>query len=444
MSKIAHIECRSLMPDDLEEIFDLCWNETIDVTTVNRDLSCLENDSLAPEINTHSYIQDYFFGKRYQLSLNLTTGDVVGYSPLQGLDLLYRSGTLSTNEAWVINRMNALINSRRCFVIACLTGLSRVIDCFIEVHAQEWFGPLWALVPDQSNVCDIAGTYMISPEGSAKKVNTSFFIHSGTNQWNRAWLPTTMWDKQWDTHLRNWQGMINNCLKIATKLKVKDMQFLFVPEKDTLARIANPTLFQSGFLPILQIQKLTETAPRNTVLFPLKELIEQQGSVSLIGGDSHLSANDYWTIFQLLLKKFGLKSDALPMPGFQNIPQTGDLGGKFGSNTTDKQIFTEKEIKAEVVGGQSELQIPLRDNYVHFENKKAPIKKSLLILGDSHSSTGANPFLTYIASQFFSHVEFFWNPFCIHALPLNKCALQSYDYILFETSQRFVVPAVRS
>jgi hypothetical protein len=147
-------------------------------------------------------------------------------------------------------------------------------------------------------------------------------------------------------------------------------------------------------------------------------------------------------MFKLVLSRFGLEKHTKQNVTYGFVPNPGDLGSKFNNKDGKRQTIDLGLGTPEVVGGQTQLQIPLRDNYVRFSHAKAPIKKSLLILGDSHSSTGANPFFTYLASHFFSHVEFFWNPFDVHGMPLKKLALPEYDFILFETSQRFATPTV--
>ena len=113
---------------------------------------------------------------------------------------------------------------------------------------------------------------------------------------------------------------------------------------------------------------------------------------------------------------------------------------KFESTVSKREVF-DFGSDAEVTVNSSDLKIPLRDNHVIYKNNKAPIKKTLLIFGDSHSSIGINPQLTYIATNYFSHVEFIWNPFCVHGVKLKNLSLQNYDYILFETAQRFSNPS---
>ncbi len=443
MNSNASIHCRSMRPDDIEGLFELCWDSTAAFTTESHVLSALENDQLPAGTDVKTYLRDYFAGKRVQLPVNIIMADIEHLPPLQILDLLYRNGDLATHEAWIMNRINQLINSRRVFAIACLTGFRKVIDCFTEMHSREWFGPLVTLIPYPSQSAFEKTPYMVSAEGSAKKIGDSFFLHSGTNNWNRAWLPTTIWDSRWDTHLRNWQMLIKRSQTMAEKLNTDNFQFLFVPEKDTIARVATPGIFQSGLLPMTLIQKLMDVAATGSVLFPVVELANSQnGNIRFQPGDSHLSAEDYWIMFKLVLSRFGLEKHTKQNATYGFVPNPGDLGSKFNNKDGKRQTIDLTLGTPEVVGGQTQLQIPLRDNYVRFSHAKAPIKKSLLILGDSHSSTGANPFFTYLASHFFSHVEFFWNPFDVHGMPLKKLALPQYDFILFETSQRFATPTV--
>lgn len=443
MNSNASITCRSLRPEDIEPLFELCWDTTAVFDSASNQLSALDNDVLPAGTDVKTYLQGYFRGKRQQTVSNVSMADIDHLPALQVLDLLYRNGDLISYEAWVMNRINQLINSRRVFAIACLIGFRRVVDCFIEMHSREWFGPLASLLPN-SDAHFNKMPFMISAEGSAKKLGDAFFLHSGTNNWNRAWLPTTQWDEKWDVHLRNWQGLIKRSQEMAETLKAESFQFLFVPEKDTIARMATPGIFQSGLLPMAHIQKLMDVAATGSVLFPVVELSQAEHSATrLQAGDSHLSAEDYWIMFGLVLERFGLGKHRERDVTYNYVPNPGDLGSKFNNKDGKRQTIDFGIAEPVVAGGQTQLQIPLRENYVHFTNDAAPIKKSLLILGDSHSSTGTNPFLTFIASNFFSHVEFFWNPFDVHKMSLKRLALSNYDHILFETSQRFATPAVQ-
>lgn len=435
----------SLKADHIGSLFHAAFDPKISVTTASRALSSLAGDKIDKSASVTSYIKNYFMGYRSPLAHQVTLTDVEGLSPNETFDLFYRSGTLGGRESWIINRINAFINSHRVFAVAALIGHRKVMDCFLEIHGREWFGPLGDLVPLYDETSLSPTSYKISAEMSAKTIGQSFFLHSGTNAWNRAWLPTTRWDEDWDTHLRNWQGLIRKSTALADSFKVNAYQFLFVPEKDTLVRAGNPGLFQSGMLPILNILELMSAAPSKSVLFPVRDLITHiDPMVRLTIPDSHLSGQDYWLIFSKVMERFGLShvTEAAKV-SFSEVDFVGDLSSKFGVTGAKRQIIELDMRDAEQTYGEPTLQVPLRGNHVVFTNDHAPVQKSLLILGDSHASIGGNPFLTFIARHFFQTVEFSWSPFNVHNMSKSEFRKASYDYMLCETSQRFATPTVR-
>jgi len=434
-----------LTADKIGSLFHVAFNPNVDIETNSRKISSIPGDKLRKGMSARNYIKDYFMGYRAELSHQVCLTDVEDLSPLEAFDLFYRSGTLGGRENWVINRINSFIQSRRVFAVAALIGHRKVMDCFLEMHGREWFGPLGALIPLYDETSLTPTSYKVSAELSAKQIGSSYFLHSGTNAWNRAWLPTTQWDSDWDTHIRNWQGLIKKSARLADDFKTTAYQFLFVPEKDTLLRAGNPGLMQSGMLPILGILELMSKAPTNSVLFPVRELVNQvDPSVRLTTPDSHLSGEDYWLMFSKVMERFGLSHVVEGVtPNFEKVDFVGDLSSKFGVKGANRQTIIFDIPDAEQTFGEPTLQVPLRTNHVIFTNMKAPISKSLLILGDSHSSIGGNPFLTYIARHFFETVEFSWSPFNVHNLSKDKFQRSNYDYMLCETSQRFATPTVR-
>lgn len=443
MSVKYSVTLSSLRPDVLEGVAELARQADVLFETQSRRLSGFEGDMLPEKVSVTTFVREYFRGARRPLSIVLTTEDLSDLSPLEALDLLYRSSAIAIREDWFSSRIGDLINSRRASIIAHLLGMREITDFFIERHAPEWFGDELQPYPHRDILKQHRQSFIVSPEKAAKRQGDYFYLHSGTNNWNRTWLPTTQWSEVWDTHLRNWQLQMNNSLKIAEAVKANRFQFLFVPERDTLTRATIPGLFQGGFLPLLLIQKLTDAAPPNSVLFPVQELV-QKGDLHarLLLSDSHLSAEDYWTIFSLLMERFDLARYAQVPVQFGSMAGVGDLASKFGGSVSERQTILFDLPDAECVMGSTEFQSPMRDNHLAFENDKAPVQKSLLIMGDSHSSIGGNPFLTFIARHFFRYVEFTWNPFDVHQAGTASLSRKQFDYVLFETSQRFATPTV--
>lgn len=431
-----------LHPDNLEAVFTLLNN--VEVECKSRMLSILEHDRLDDDYSLVDFFRSYFNGERVNIeNFNIEKLDSLDLSALEKLDMIYRNDIKLVSQDWLLDNILSLINSRRAFAIACKLNFKEVIDCFLEKHSIEWLGDCISLLKDENLSSSSSLDYVLSDDRSAKKIGDYFFIHSGTNHWNRAWLPTTKWSPEWDVHLRNWRTLIQRVQKFQVSNQIPEVQFLFVPEKDTLTRATMPEHFQSGDLPYLIMLEYFKSLPKDSAVFPVLELASKvPAETRLRIPDSHLSAMDYWEIFKIILTGWGLERYAPKKVDFSYTEIYGDLGGKFGLNPTQRQTIEFDLASPEIVAGQDTLQIPLRDNHIALYNSSAPIKKSLLILGDSHSSTYTNPFLTYIASHLFQEVEFFWNSFMLNDLKTKHLHFSKFDYLLSEVSQRFVTPAI--
>ena len=432
----------SLRGDHIANLFRMAFDPAVDVAVQSRALSSVPGDTLPDARSAKVFLQHYFLGSRAPIRHQVTLSDVEGLSPIEAFDLFYRSGTLGGRETWVVNRISHFIDSHRVFAVAALIGHRKVMDCFLEIHGREWFGVLGALVPAYDDATLAPTSYKVSAELSAKSVGTSYFLHAGTNAWNRAWLPTTRWDTRWDTHIRNWSGLVAKSAQLADTFGTRAYQFLFVPEKDTLTRAGDPGLFQSGLLPMLSMMELMNAAPKGSVLFPVLDLVREiDPALRLRTPDSHLSGQDYWLMFCRVMERFGLSHAVEDVDiAFDMEDFVGDLSSKFGVTGAQRQVIRIGLPDARQTYGEPTLQLPLRTNHVVFTNPDAPVKRSLLLLGDSHSSVGGNPFLTYIARHFFRDVEFAWSPFNVHNYPADYFQRSQYDYLLCETSQRFSTP----
>lgn len=435
------ITMASLRGSDLKGFFALAFDPTVDFVVTSASMSLIDGDKAPEGTSVKSFVRNYYLGANAPLSVEVTDSLLDGLNDIDAFDLLSRSGQLKDREDWTIARLETLINNPRVFAVSARLGHTQVTDCFLELHSREWFGPLADLIDAYANSPLEYGPYAVSEEYSAKKIGPNFFLHQGTNNWNRSWLPTARWSEHWDSHLLGWKSQISDAMKLAKTLKAKQYQFLFVPEKDTLARTSDPGLFQSGLLPMLSLMELIDHAAPETVLFPVKDLIQNvETRTRLTMADSHLCAEDYWIIFYRVMERFGLESKLNVAVRCEYGELHADLGSKFGLEKNMRQVIEFDLPDAELTYGDAELQVPLRNNHVVFTNSAAPVRRSLLILGDSHSSIGMNPMLTYIARHFFETVEFAWSPFNVHGYKKSYFKSAQYDHILFETSQRFATP----
>jgi len=171
---------------------------------------------------------------------------------------------------------------------------------------------------------------------------------------------------------------------------------------------------------------------RRAMIDPLAALTIRQNRLDeLRAFDSHPGSGTYCQIIRQLIDQL-----RLPQP-------TYELQFEFTSFTCDLAArFADREIETLMVSNRYMLQdlskVSHRNTGIHrlFKNEKAPIKSSVLLIGDSHSNSAIAPHLSYI----FEQVRFIWasrrdayDPFGEEIVGYGKEA----DYIVEEIAERF-------
>jgi hypothetical protein len=435
----------SLRPSELEKSINLydCEFTLIEASTIA--LSAIEGDQLKHPQNIDQYIRDYFSASNENsLKLSLTDSDCSTLSSIEAIDVAFRSETLDVVTHFNVLNSYELLSSYRVFSIALKLELTDWVDIFVEYHPSSWFIPLKQFIPGLDGILGKQGPkrIQISEDRSAKKVDNHYYIHEGTNKWNRAWLHTVEWSDVWRNQLRTWQ---NQLLKTENKIKtlaIVDYSLLIVPEKDTIARLENDDFSSSRAVPMVFTQAISNLINKNKFIFPVLELLTNNGQLRYEIPDSHLSAFDYVTMFGLVLDKWGYKNEFESLSfEYSFEPNYGDLGSKFGETTGQRQVVTLPGCAdPEVVAGKDEFEIPLRNCFVRWENPEPKIDASVLLLGDSHCSIGGSPFLSFLFSRVFRSVTFMWKPYMLHELELE--GHEQFDFVLSEIAQRFVNPTI--
>ena len=426
----------SLVINECEKAFNsLKYNPVINARSLQ--LSYKQDDTLDNSVSVYKYLVEYFSGDIIPLR-NLEANLIIN-SELERLDLLYRSGSNQLTEFFSELDVGIFIHSRRAFSIAIKLNLEKIIDLYWEIDGRKWVNEFYSI---SSQLSPSPSTVSLSVDLSAKAKNGNFYLHAGTNNWNRVWLPYISDDERWNKQLSVWRNQLVEAEKIMISLKKIDYLILIVPEKDTLARITSEDFIESSPLPYIYVEEVARLIDKNRFLFPVYELLDKNIEYKYDEPESHLPPILYWNIFILILKKWGLNHliDGVN-PKLIKKEIYGDLESKFtnlnvGMKTASSIQFNIDSSRT-ISSGSSEFQNPLKNSFVSFSNDLAPIKHSVLILGDSHSSIGKLPFLTGIFSYFFSSVSFYWNPCYLNTQEFDK---ENYDFCLSEISQRFIMP----
>ncbi|WP_267423466.1 hypothetical protein [Methylobacterium sp. GC_Met_2] len=201
---------------------------------------------------------------------------------------------------------------------------------------------------------------------------------------------------------------------------------LIVPEPRRIIERPDSTVGLGSALSSYQGQE------RRAMIDPLAALTIRQNRLDeLRAFDSHPGSGTYCQIIRQLIDQL-----RLPQPNYE-------LEFEFTSFTCDLAArFAQRSIETLMVSNQYMVQdlskISRQNTGIHrlFKNEKAPIKSSVILLGDSHSNSAIAPHLSHI----FEQVRFIWasrrdayEPFSEEILGYGKEA----DYIVEEIAERF-------
>lgn len=409
-------------------------NNDVQISCSTRNMSSLGTDSLDEKYFLNSWIFDYLRGKITPVN-NIFNIDYLPNLPIvEQIDINFRMSTGGIKELFEKLTINQFINSPRLYSIALNEGLKSIIDIYRELKNSSWFDLYYN--GQKSNF-----EYVLSDDLSAKKIGLNFYLHEGTNNWNKCWLLNQVWSAKWNQQLTVWQDQLKKTEDRVKLLCNKDYLIVVIPEKDSISRFITNDFKNSSINPLLFMSALNTKIDKNKFLFPLYDLVSLGADLDFKQPESHLTPECYWKIFTIILSQWDLDSVLNNTICISKISDKyGDLRSKFPPGVVDNPVKTLESFdcnNSSITYGAKEFMNPLRNSFVRWTNESAPIKSSLLILGDSHSSLGDSPYLTSIFSFFFEEVSFYWNPCYLYDVELDK---KNYDYCLCEISQRFIFP----
>ncbi len=154
--------------------------------------------------------------------------------------------------------------------------------------------------------------------------------------------------------------------------------------------------------------------------------------------DSHLLPEDDVSIFRNALRGLGLSKWMRDLPiSFEPQDLWGDLTVKFGDARPRPTPFHAPLLTCDAISqeaGSRTFEASHAATWQRFRNRKAPIRASISIHGDSHSSIYAARKLTYLFAHTFESCIFTWDPLGLRGADLGS----STDFTVLEMSQRFL------
>ena len=157
--------------------------------------------------------------------------------------------------------------------------------------------------------------------------------------------------------------------------------------------------------------------------------------------DSHLTSKGARTLFDALLHRLSGKRLQYEVFGERKILDTWDLGSKFSSPALFEaaEVFEGARLEGNVL--QSSLETIFEpatghtDTYKKFLNPDAPVKKRVLIFGNSFFWGGGSSLgQCWWFSRFFSEVHFIWNP----RIKYDIVEKVKPDAVVCQTIERFL------
>lgn len=203
--------------------------------------------------------------------------------------------------------------------------------------------------------------------------------------------------------------------------------FLVVPE---LSRLLNRRADATGLKSALSNSE--DAARRLKIVDPLPWLAAQsERSDEVRAFDSHPSTGTYFCCLRTLLQHL-----SLPVPTFDLMlhfrQYRCDLASRFSPELTTA-IFASDTFFVEEYSSPQGGNTGVRRLY---ENREAPIRASILLIGDSHSYSA----LSQMCSFLFTRVEFFWASRRNGYHPYNDEVIESaknHNFVVEEVSERF-------
>ena len=275
----------------------------------------------------------------------------------------------------------------------------------------------------------------LSEDLSAAMLGTSPCIFLGTNDWAvRATAPFNSLKskvEQFAAHLSS----------VRATYSGKTLTLIVVPEKDyVIDSLFLKTRYYSEMKDAIKyLCKLVNDMGINFICNQSFDGLENyQSLIDFEYPDTHLTSRNYSHIYAFALQGIGYDwADFKGLLKFEVAPEYLDLPDKFqgfqpNPYEVSTPVFPHSDIS--MSGGFADFQNPLGDTWQKFSNSSPVVDKSVLILGDSHSSILERRKLTYFFAASFADLEFRWNPCGIRGeIPKTEA-----DHVILEISQRFI------
>lgn len=326
------------------------------------------------------------------------------------------------------------------FELTTVGGLRRLAakldSSFPEQAALSYYISTWADVEQSADDTVFVPGHMVSPDRSAIFYGNAPVIFEGTNQWS--------WKPYFSTAELN--GKMSVLANVVAGIREANpdarMTLVLIPEKDYV--ISRFFLKEDRFAAFEEaVDVLTESMTKCGVSVvhrqPFYGSERFQSLADFEYPDSHLTGNNYVTIFGFVLETLGVSWSSVKNDiGLRRLPEFGDLAAKFENGKPTQVLTLQPDMPGANVAqtaGSETFAESLGDTWQEFRNDAALVDQSVCLLGDSHCSIYSQRKLNYLFTNTFRETHFEWNPCGIRKKP----DVTNFDNVVLEISSRFVV-----
>lgn len=255
------------------------------------------------------------------------------------------------------------------------------------------------------------------------------FLYGGTNGYCDAYhLP----EQTANSEVAGWIEGLSQYQKLCAKYNATFLPVI-IPNKATILNGQYPKDLGAGITPILGLL----LNRFNSILCPVRELKSRHHAEAIFRrNDSHLTEYGNLLFVKEILQGLAINEDGMLLPGELNyVNNNGDLGHRFDPPITEKvaRINFHSNLSFEMV----EIAPPIGAHTgLAYETTcaSAPIKKRLLVFGNSFFDRPHGWSMAPYFCRLFSNVRFHWESGAYE----DHISEYGPDYVIFQTCERFL------
>lgn len=262
------------------------------------------------------------------------------------------------------------------------------------------------------------------------------FIYEGSNNYRGAYH-----DKRLAPLGEQWARLIEERQQVCEALGVTFLQII-VPNKATLMPENFPEPLGDGITTVLQC--LLDAAPAANLLCPVEQM-RQPGLREAVfrRNDSHLTVSGNAVLAELILEAVGVTPITIPCIEVSKVDHTGDLGSKFRLPISEAFFAPRFNMglldKSKIQKIDETIVEGFNGTQQTFLNLNAPIKKTILVIGNSFFERIPSWGMSPIFAAIFDRFSIYWSA----DFDIELIEIYQPDIVIAQTCERFLTKLPR-